>query len=134
MCVGWTVAWVTGDGQHFAGDSKSVEPKHRNYSITFSKIAMPSRKKPKSTAKAPLANLASGGIQAKLKARNPSRQRTRTLKTKSKCETKDKVRTRISPHLMDYNDSNNIVVATATLGLFAFIYTQSMFLYRKVGI
>ena len=45
MCVGWTVAWVTGDGQHFAGDSKSVEPKHWNYSITFSKIAMPSRKK-----------------------------------------------------------------------------------------
>ena len=35
----------------------------------FLKIAMPSRKKPKSTAKAPLANLASGGIQAKVKGR-----------------------------------------------------------------
>ena len=123
MCVGWTVAWVTGDGQHFAGDSKSVEPKHWNYSITFSKIAMPSRKKPKSTAKAPLANLASGGIQAKVKGRNPSRQRTRkVLKSKSKCETKEKVHTGISPHLMENIDSNNIVVATATLGLFAFIY------------
>ena len=73
-----------------------------------------------------MTNLASGGIQAKLKARNPSR--TRTLKTKSKCETKDKVRTRISPHLVDYNDVNNIVVAMATLGLFAFMYAIYVFI------
>ena len=66
--------------------------------------------------------------EAKLKARNPSRTRTRTLKTKSKCETKDKVRTRISPHLVDYNDANNIVVAMATLGLFAFMYAIYVFI------
>ena len=51
--MGWTVAWVTVDGQHFAGDSKSVEPKHWNYNITFC-TSNALKKKNKSTGNSPL--------------------------------------------------------------------------------
>ena len=67
-------------------------------------------------------------FEAKLKSKESFENSVPVLKTKSKCETKDKVRTRISPHLVDYNDSNNIVVAMAT-GLLL-LCTQSMF-YTK---